>query len=386
MSAPGSAAESTGGGDAPPRVLFVITDLEVGGVPLHLLRLATSLKDRGWPVAVVSLKTPGPVAGRLASAGVPVLTCGARRAGDWRVFERLAGHLADFAPDVVHSLLFHANLAARGAALLAGFPLHRLICELQTVEIERTWHLAVDRWAGRLGRFTIGNSQSVVAHLHARAGIPHARLRCVPGGVDVARFAAAEPLARADLGVDADTDLLLWVGRMDPIKGLDTLLAALDILRRARRVCLLLAGDGPERPAVEREGLRRDVLGALRLLGRRDDVPRLVKSADLFVFPSRTEGFPNAVLEAMAGGLAVVTTDVPGCRDLVRDGRTGRLVPPDDPAALARVVGALLDDRAARAALADRARQRVARDHTLAACHDRYVQLYREALTPPASR
>ncbi|HRX86868.1 MAG TPA: glycosyltransferase [Phycisphaerae bacterium] len=360
------------------RVLYVITDLEVGGVPLHLLRLATALHGRGWPVGVVSLKPPGPVGVRLLEAGVALFTCHAEQPWDLRVFERLAGHIADFAPDVVHSLLFHANVAARVAGLLGGFPRRRLIGEIQTVEIERTWHLRVDRWTYRLSRLTIGNSQSVVDHLHTAAGIPRDRLRCVPGGVDIARVAAAEPVARDALGVGAGTAVLLWVGRMDPVKGLDTLLAAVDRLRQERSVCLLLAGDGPERGRVERDIARRGLHGCVRLLGRRDDVPGLLRSADIFVFPSRTEGFPNAVLEAMAAGLPVVATNVAGCRDLVTDRSTGLLVPADDPAALAGAVDALLADPALAATLAQRAQEMVARDYTLEACHERYADIYRE--------
>lgn len=365
---------------SPRSILYVITDLDVGGVPLHLLRLASDLHASGWRVAVVSLKAPGPVGDRLVAAGIPVETCNARSPWDWRTVERLAGHLAAFAPDLVHSFLFHANVASRVAALLSGFPRSQLVCEIQTVEIERRWHLAVDRLTHRLGRFTIGNSPSVVEHLHRRAGIPRGRLRCVPGGVDPERFIGADPIPRAALGVPDEAAVLLWVGRMDPVKGLDTLLAAVERLQRERATCLLLAGDGPLRSDLESETARRHLVPCVRFLGRRDDVPRLLASADVFVFPSRTEGLPNAVLEAMAAGTPIVATDVPGNRDLVTDGVTGRLVPVNDASALADAIGMMLHAPAAAREMADRARALVARAYTRGQCHQRYRALYDEIL------
>ena len=363
-----------------PRILYVITDLEVGGVPLHLLRLAAQVRDSGWLVTVVSLKPAGPVARRLANAGIELLSCEAKGLADWRIFDRLAGFIRDFSPDLVHAFLFHANLACRLVCLLGGFQSSRLICEIQTVEIERSWHLHVDRFTHWLCRVTIGNSPSVIRHLHERAAIPPDRLRLVPGGVDVDAIRSAIPLDRVSLGVTDDEVLLLWVGRMDPIKGLDTLVGAVDRLRREMPIKLLLAGDGDQRRHVEADIARRSLEKHVTLLGQRDDVYRLMKTADLFVFPSRTEGLPHVFLEAMAASLPVVTTDVPGCRDLITDGETGRLVPPDDPAALA---SAILNTHAAKSqtrSMSAKASHLVSTEYTLQRCCMRYLELYRTVL------
>jgi glycosyltransferase involved in cell wall biosynthesis len=357
----------------------VITDLEVGGVPLHLLRLAAHVRRSGWAVGVVSLKAPGPVGDRLADAGVEVLSCDARGAADARVFVRLAAVIQRFSPDLVHALLFHANVASRVACVLVGFPARRLLCEIQTVEIERTWHLAVDRFTHRRCRFTIGNSPSVLRHLHARARIPMARLRLAPGGVDVAAIEAARPMDREALGVRPNEKLLLWVGRMDPIKGLDTLVAAVDLARRAVPLRLLLVGDGDIKRHIEADVAARGLGELVSLLGRRDDVPRLLQTADLFVFPSRTEGMPNALLEAMAAGLPVVTTDVPGCHDVVTAGETGRLVPPDDAEALAAAIAEAFEEADLTEVMRQAARRLVEGRYRLERCMARYLELYDEA-------
>ena len=365
------------------RILYVITDLEIGGVPLHLARLAGAMRRAGHDVGVVSLAPVGPVVELLAAEQVPVWSCAAFGPADWRVFDRLAARIQDFGPDLVHALLFHANVACRLACILAGFPTDRLVCEIQTVEIERRWHLVVDRWTHRWCRLIIGNSPSVVTHLHEHAGVPLGRLRYVAGGVDAAAIHAAQPLDRQTLEVAADDVLLLWAGRLDPIKGLDTLLEAVDLLRRQHPVRCLLAGEGPERANVERLISRRDLGEVVTLLGRRSDVHRLMRTADVFVFPSRTEGMPNALLEAMAAGLPIVTTDVAGCRDLVTDGQEGLLVPPDDPPALAGSMTRVIVDRLLAKQLSDTAWHTVASHYTLKHCTEGYIAVYKEATTRP---
>ncbi len=365
------------------RILYVITDLDTGGVPLHLLRLATGARDAGHDVSVLSIKPAGPVGDRLADAGIGVQSCDASGPADWRVFESVANATRSTAPDVVHSLLFHANLACRIAGLIGGFPAERLVCEIQTAEIERRWHLAVDRLTFRLCRLTVVNSDSVRRHLRVHAGIPAHLLRVIHGGVDAAAIQSAAPLPRESLGAREGEHILLWVGRLDPVKGLDTLIDAVAALLHCVDARLLLVGDGPEAQRLQQRIARRHLEDRASMLGWRSDVHNLMRSVDAFVFPSRTEGMPNALLEAMAAGLPIVTTDVPGCRDLVTHEREGLLVPADDAAALARAIERLIDDAALARRLAEAARRRAEREFSFDACLSRYLALYREILSGP---
>lgn len=363
--------------DAPPDILYVITDLHLGGVPLHLHRLACAMKQRGRRVMVVSLAPGGAVAEMLIRDGIEAETCDACCGFDLRVLSRLRRMVARRRPGLVHAFLFHANQAARWAALRGAIAVERVVCEIQTVEIERRWHLWVDRLTWRWCRFTIGNSPSVVEHLRARAGIPSDRLRLVRGGVDPAALAGAAPADRAELGVLPGAPLVLWVGRLDPIKGVDVLLRAWARMKR-RDARLLLAGDGPIRLALEALAGKLDLSSSVRFLGSRRDVPALLKAADVFVFPSRTEGLPNALLEAMAAGRAIVTTDAPGCRDLVDPERTGLVVQREDVSALAGAMERLVADAALRSRLGDAACWEVERHWHIRDTLAAYASLYDE--------
>lgn len=362
-------------------ILYVITDLELGGVPLHLRRLANFMVQQRLRVAVCSLAAPGAVGTLLCEDGIDVRTCAASGGWDVRVFGRLARLLKQLRPTIVHSILFHANCATRFAAARAEIPPGRVICEIQTVEVERRWHLWVDRFSWRGCRCFVGNSPSVVEHLARYAGIAGDRLRLVRGGVDASRFAGVHPVDRRALGVPEDARLVLWTGRLDPVKGLAVLLDAFARLHPSEHAAhLLLAGSGSLRTKLEARARRLRIAERVHFLGPRSDVPALLAAADLFVFPSRTEGLPNALLEAMAAAKPIVTTDVPGCRDLVTHEETGLMVPLGDAQRLADAMARILRDPHLSARLAGAARACVMEHWSIDATWRAYQALYDEVL------
>ncbi len=339
----------------PIRLTYLITDLKRGGVPLHLYRLATRLPREQFDVRVISLADEGPVGTMLAEAGIPVLACGARSAGDVRALWRLWRFLRSDRPDILHTMLFHANVAGRVVGSLAGIPVARILGEIQTVELDRRWHLVVDNLTCRLCRKEVGNSVSVIEHLHRRAHVPRSRLLLQWGGVDVDGIASAAPVSRVTFEMTPQDMMVVWAGRLDPIKGFEEMLGGFALACSARPVKLVLVGEGNYRPTVERLIQQNGLAGRVLLLGERSDVPAILRAADMFLFCSRTEGLPNALLEAMAAGLPVIATDVPGCRDVVRHGETGFLVKSGSAEAIAGAVTSLLDDPERRRVLGTRA-------------------------------
>ncbi len=296
-----------------------------------------------------------------------------------------ATRLSRLAPDLLH---VHAGIGWEGHGLA------RLGHAADIPVIVRTEHLpylltdpeqqAEHRTGLALVDATICVSQAAAESVRA-AGLAHPRLRTIPNGVAAPRAPADRAAVRRGLGLPSDTAVILTVARFTPQKGHATLLAAWpDIAREALGATLLLVGDGPTRPESEAAAAG---FAAVRFLGNRDDVPDLMAAADLLVLPSRFEGLPLVVLEAMAAGLAVVATDTPGTAEAVIGGETGLLVPPDDAPALARAVAAALDDATARGRMAEAGRARWRQRFTAARMARDTLDLYDEAVgTRPHDR
>jgi glycosyltransferase involved in cell wall biosynthesis len=190
---------------------------------------------------------------------------------------------------------------------------------------------------------------------------------------------------RSELGL-GDAFTLIMVARIDDMKGHDTLLQAAALLREAgQSPALLLVGDGERRRAMQ--AMARELgLGAdARFLGYRRDIPNLLAAADLFVLPSRSEGMPLSVLEAMAAGLPVVATRVGGVPELVSDGVHGLLVSIDDAPALAGAIRRLMSDPASAARMGSAGRDRVNRQFSFDAMLDAYDRIYTGATSSEAA-
>jgi len=319
----------------PVPVALAITDLDIGGAERALVALATGLDRRRWLPSVVALGGEGALAGPLREAGIAVECLDVDRRRPARAIGALVGTLRRARPRLVQSFLFHANVASKLAGPLAGRPW--VVGGLRVAERRKRWHLALDRLTSRLSTGSVCVSEGVRRFSSEPGGIAADRLVVIPNGVDPAPFDRAGGVDRAALGVPAGAFLTLYVGRLDPQKGLGVLLdAASEVIEARPDWHLALAGDGPEREALRaRPVAHPDRVRRIHWLGRRDDVPSLLKSADLLVLPSLWEGMPNVVLEAMAARRPVVASAVEGTEDLVEPGRTGWLVPPGDAGALA---------------------------------------------------
>lgn len=217
-----------------------------------------------------------------------------------------------------------------------------------------------------------------VADSLAACGIPRAKIQVIPNGLDLAYFdpsALDRPAARQSLAVPDNAFVVAAAARLSREKGLDTLLSAAG--QRAG-MTFLIAGDGPLRSA-----LARQIAPNAKLLGRLADVRPLLAAADVFAVPSRREGQGMAALEAMAAGVPLVASRVGGLADMLADGETALLVPPEDPEALAAALSRLQSD--------SRLRQKLAAN-AVALVHDRYAlrpmlaavtEVYRSVLEPP---
>jgi glycosyltransferase involved in cell wall biosynthesis len=184
--------------------------------------------------------------------------------------------------------------------------------------------------------------------------------------------------ARAELGLAPEATVIGWVGRLSAEKGPDVLLHSVpDLGDPGWQVSLI--GDGPLKSELQSQAVQLRIAARVRWHGLIPDAARCYAAFDCLVLSSRTEGTPIVLLEAMAGGIPVVATRVGGVPDVMREDE-GLLVPPEDPAALAAAVRAVLADRGTAASRAARAAARIARDYAPGPWLDRHAELYRSIL------
>jgi len=348
----------------------------VGGGELSLLDLLRGLdRDRWAPVLVVP--DDGEVATRGRDLDLPVHVIALpplRRPGPGSARSVSALVRLARASDAV---LVHAN----GSRAMAYAGVAGRLAARPTI-----WHVRVADSDGLVDRALCAVATAVIATSRAvarRFAWAPAKVRLVPNGVDLKRFAPRPPSSalRASLGVPSSAPVVLSIGRHVPEKGNRHLVDAAALVERSRPgVHWVLVGDGELRSELEAQARRLSLASRLHFTGWRDDVADVLALADVFVLPSESEGFGRVLVEAMAMSRPIVATEVGGVPDIVLAGETGLLVRPADPLGLADAVRALLDDPARAARLGAAGRARAESTFSLGAHVDGVERVYDEVL------
>lgn len=331
------------------KLLTVVSSLGPGGAERQITNLAAAREELPVDHVVVQLGGPGDLAPAIRDAGGRVIDLGLGGRRPWlRAAVRVARVFGDERPDVIKTDLFDANLAAVLARLTTRrvplvTTLHNLDYEPATiaaaglpprrVELLRR----VDRMLVRSGATYVACSHAVAESARARIGIPVSRMRVIHNSIDVESFVARASCAsnvREELGLAEGETLFLNVGRLDPQKGQDVLLAAFAEVRRSRAARLAIAGDGPLRRELHERARALGIDGDVTFLGVRRDIPSLLAAADVFLLPSFFEGFPVSLIEAMGAGKAIVASRIAPITEAV--GEAAVLVHPGSVGDLAR--------------------------------------------------
>lgn len=266
---------------------------------------------------------------------------------------------------VVQSCDLYANTFALPAAALAGVAV-RIGSRRELNPDKSSGQIALQRQAYRCAHAIVANSNAAGRQLIAE-GVSSDRIRIIPNGVSLDRFAP-----RADAGGVAT---VLTVANLRAEKAHEVLIAAAaQLAPRFPHLRFQIAGDGPRMAELQGLAATLGVGDRVSFLGHREDVPALLGGADIFVLPSRSEAFPNGAIEAMAAGLPVIASATGGLLDLIDSGRTGLLLPPDDPAALADAIAGLVVSPARASVLGAAARDEVTRRYSF----DRMVRAFED--------
>jgi glycosyltransferase involved in cell wall biosynthesis len=309
----------------PSRILLLITDLEIGGTPTVVRELALRLKDDAH-IEVACLSRLGPVADQIRAGGVEVTALGARSARDLHVIPSLVRLIKNRQFDTVFSFLIHGNTAAAIASLFCSDV--RFIQSIQTTQPYPKWHWLLQRVVHHAAERVVVPSPSAGRVAQEWADVSANRILVIPNAVDLGLPRTLHGLkARVTVG---------FLGRLDPIKRVVDLVRAMPLLDA--RCMLNIYGDGEDRNRIETEIDRLYLRDRVALHGAIAKPQAAIDTFDVLVLPSEAEGFGLVLIEAMSRGVPVVATDVPGIRDVVRDGVNGLLVPVGQPEALANAI------------------------------------------------
>ena len=278
---------------------------------------------------------------------------------------------------VIETFTHHSNLIGCSLAWLKGVPV-RIASHHGRLEHIPKWLERFHAWmvnSGIASRLVVVSQD--VARQAVEEGIKPDRLALIHNGVKEQNSNPHRAVAyRSELLPDTGGKLILSVGRFTYQKGHTFLLQAMpDVLSRFPQTVLALAGDGLLRSDLEVEAERLNIQGHVHFLGVRSDIPDLMAAADIFVLPSRSEGLPLVLLEAMSVGLSVIATDVPGVNDALDGGRCGIIIPTEDPQAISAGLLHLLADETLRGQLGQAARDRFRQEYTLDRMMSRYLDL-----------
>jgi glycosyltransferase involved in cell wall biosynthesis len=351
------AERSFSGGEA--QVFLLMEGLRRLGHEILLLvppksRAEEVARDRGFQVAAVRM------ASDLDLGAVPAL----KRA------------MEAFRPDLVHLHTGRATWLGGLAARLASLP--AITTRRMDRRIKKNWRTRLVY--GPLVARAVAISPAVRDAL-LEAGVDPAKVSTIPSSVDPAALAPSVPrdATRRALEVPDGAVVFLVLASLIRRKGLDVLLDALAAESHPGRV-LWIAGEGPEREALEAQAEKLGLASRVRFLGRREDAADLLAACDVYVLPSRREGLGVSALEAMAARRPIVATRVGGLADAVADERTGLLVAPEDAAELARALARVAADPALRRRLGEAGPARLAEGFLASQMVDAYEKLYRSVL------
>jgi len=391
------------------KIIHIIQSLENGGCENMLLRTLPLLQD--FEHKIITLKTFGELTPKFVSAGITVETIHCRGFFDISGIRRLQKTVKEENPDIIITYLFHADMLGRLFLQLPFLSLRvkrsnpapsippargemskgqrggriPIIPFLRTTYNHPKYLTArILEWLTRpLVKQYLANSEAVKDFYVNNIGVRPEKITVIPNGIDIDYFdsIASDPELKKSLGIDQNDFVIICVANLHPNKGHQYLLEAFERLRTSSTTChpgpdpgsspkqklkLLLVGDGTEKKNLQNQITNYQSKQNILFLGKRTDVPNLLKVSNLFVLPTLFEGQSNAILEAMATGIAVITTDIPENRTLIQSGVDGILVLQKNSSDLANNMAYLSLNIDTRRALAEKAREKIKQYFSLA--------------------
>lgn len=329
---------------------------------------------------MISLGPRGQLVDSLEAAEIPVTCLNAKGLFSLpSVLFQLIRELRRLRPQVVQTFLFHANILGRFAARFAEIPI--VVSGLRVAEHRSQWYGCIDRWTNFLVKTNVCVSHGVADFAEQSEGLPRSKLVVIPNSVDADRFMTARPADLTSCEIPAGSLVLIAIGRLDHQKGIDILIDSLQFIDVIEaHVHVLIVGEGSEANDLRARAAKSKHSSRIHFANRRDDVPQLLAASYALILPSRWEGMPNVVLEAMAAGLPVIATRVEGIAELIRDHVNGLIIAPENPSELADAITWILSHPEFRMGAQSESQAIIQKQFTQDCVTEAYAAIYRSLM------
>lgn len=335
------------------RILHLITGLEIGGAEMMLLKTLPKLQG-DFDSRVCCIRGHGPMAEKLIEAGIPVYFLDLKHPLDLGIISRFRDIIREFRPDILVTYLIHADLFGRIFGRIFG--IKKIICNQRGKLLQWEFLRFIDRATKFLVTKYIVQTEIAKQELMKKLCLPEEKFVVIPNAIDISEFNFEVDSAkkRAEIGIWSNDMIITCVSKLRRGKGHEYLLEAFEsIFQRRQNTHLLIVGDGEKKDELTHQISTYQSKSHIHFLGNRDDVKELLKISNIFVLATEGEGMSNAIMEAMAAGIPIITTNTPENHALIKNGTTGILVPLKNSTVLTEAIEWLITDPAFRKHLGD---------------------------------
>ncbi len=314
------------------KIVFGIPSLSVGGIERQLIKQLEILDRNRFEIYLITLFDYKNIPNlyEKVPADIKVYKVNLRNKFDFNGFKKLKNILKEISPDVVVSSMFSANTIFR--ILQPKFGYKSIAREHNIYHEKKWWQKKMDKHLSKRSEKIVAVSKSVVEFASKQAGIPIDKFEVIHNGVEIDfinnfRVLNSKDSLRQKLGIHQDDIIFLNVGRLKKQKQQDVLIDSFkDVVSKNQNAKLLIVGRGPEEDYLNKKIADNNLSDNVNLVGYTEGVLDYYGAADVFVLSSKHEGFPNVAIEAMAFGLPLISTKVPGVDEFLVDGQNGFLV------------------------------------------------------------
>jgi len=357
-------------------ILFVTVGYTLGGSENMIALIAPRLEKRGYKVRVLAFKGWGPISNKLKNNGIDCIALQGKGRFDLRVLWRYFLYLRKNPPDLIIAFLYRAYIPSRIFGFLLGIP--NISSVRDVPQWMNSFHIFLERITVNLSTGIYSCSNAVSKSLIRDIGIKKEHIVTIPNGIDADAYSIKinrEKKLR-ELGLRNNLEIVTTICRLhEPKKGVKVLLNATKMLQKTTDFQLLIVGTGKDEEKLRLMANEKEI--NVHFLGERKDVREILQITDIFVLPSLYEGFPVAILEAMAAGVPVVTSRVGGSVDAVINKQTGFLVEPSNPNELAEKIRELLLNKKMRKSFGEAGFKRVKENFSIDKTVDEIENLWK---------